>query len=221
MVQTEFPDDYYTTVDEVTERLEDEEFLVEDEYTEHYECDFCSRGVPYQKEPRVAMYFSDTVMLVTTPEDQIINQESILTHMATYCEECSHKLLFFPMYGATEARAMATITKTREYHNVEFTDISMADDGIPWDPIEAYERVTEIGIEAMVEEADDLSWGPENFVTLLMSLTRNMDIRDLFGADGEIDPQKLGEARERLQEVSQEYARKGMNKQTFKDIVQG
>lgn len=221
MVQTEFSDDYYTTVEEVTERLENEEFLVEDEYTEHYECDFCSKGVPYQKEPRVAMYFSDTVMLVTTPEDQIINQECILTHMATYCEECSHKLLFFPMYGATEARAMATITKTREYHNVEFTDISMADDGIPWDPIEAYERVTEVNVNDMPVGNDDFNWGPENFVTILMSMTHNMDIRELFSADGEIDPQALGKARDGFQRVVEKYAEKGFSKQTFKDIVQG
>ena len=225
MVQTEFPDDYYLTTEQLKEKFSETGVRVEQGYEQHYECDFCSKGVPYSKEPRVALYFADRMIFEDNPRAKIINERNVLTHIATYCEECSSRLLLFPHEGTTEARAMVTITEDYQYEDIKFTDISPKDDGIPWDPLELQAKLTGIprdGQKAIGAQSDVL-WGPENFVVIFMSMTNNMDIREVYDYEGNIDPQVLGRARKELEKVQDEYV-KGLSKgksskRTYQDIV--
>jgi len=219
MVTTEFNDSYYTTVDDIRDELTSSHPRIGDPDKDHYLCDFCSKGVPFSKNPTVAAYLADYVPIPTNNTGRMVNRTRTITHIATYCEDCSHKLLFFPHKTTCEARVYLTFSG-REVTDVEFTDVSNRDDGIPWDPIELTERITAVPAESFAESAQDTNMSPENVMTFFMSLNTEVDPRQLFEADGTIKPKPLGRARKRFRKIAEE-SEGDLDRDKFKERVRG
>lgn len=99
-------------------------------------CDFCAANVAYSNTPRVAQYVTDRVLNPGHPVWQSKMREhpgkQPLTPLATYCEDCAARRLYFPCEGFNEARVFFTLKEDRTMSNPEVTDVSSADDGIPW-----------------------------------------------------------------------------------------
>jgi hypothetical protein len=109
--------------------------------------------------------------------------------------------------------------------NVEVTDLSPRNDGIPWDPKELSERITQIQWEqqlfvTMLSGQDNL-WGPENMVTFFLSSVDEVDIRQLVKWDGSLDPKLLGQARRKYEEFRKKMSKGGRSRKKFRDHVRG
>lgn len=220
-----FPEDYYATVELLEDEYEGEEFPAHYEDKSHFECDWCSKGVAYASNPRCGHYMSDRVAHSATPRARTINQSGTLSAMGTYCEECSQRLLLFPCRGYTEVRLFFDLDEDRIMQNVEVTDISARDDGIPWDPAEVSEQITNIPIDEHASASEDVMMAPENIVTWLLSISSEIDVRELVQYDGSLDPKALGRARrahEQYLKKMQKYGNdRAEHKRQFRDHVQG
>lgn len=214
------------TVAEVIEEFENHDFLPADPSKDHFICDFCSKGVNYSAEPRVGQYISDMVL---NPENPVYQQATDpkdgsrpLVPLASYCEECSEQKLLFPCRGYAEVRLFFDLDEDKVMRNVEVTDVSPEDDGIPWDPKDLSERIMETSFESsMVISAlmgKDL-WGPENIVTFFLAFVDGVDIRQLVNWDGSIDPKVLGQARSSYEDVQKKLQREGGSRKNFRDHV--
>ena len=226
MTEPNVPDDYEEVVAKLEETMEGNPFFAANPRQDHYLCDFCSKGVPYAKEPRVAMYMSDGVCHDETPKAREVNRKRLPTPMGTYCPTCSHRLLFLPCEGYGEFRVFFKMrddpdTATARLEDVTVTDVSPRDDGIPWNPNELHERIKGVEIEKIAAMDDEeLLMAPENIVTAIMSVTKGVDIREMVNPDGSLDPQKLGEARQRFSEFAEKMSRGEWSRQTFRAIVE-
>lgn len=214
MSDLEFPDDVEWTVESVEDALMDTEHSspVSDE---HWLCDWCSKGTSYQGGCEGWHYMADDV-LGDLPDARLIHEKRPLTTLAAYCTECGNERLFFPAEGYTEVRVYFELDEDHQYETVEVTDISPRDDGIPWNPKEVAERITQERFEDVAMLGDEL-WAPENMVTVFLSA--DIDIRDLVNYEGEINEKKLGSAREKWRQFQQEQAKHGMDRQHFRDSV--
>jgi len=105
--------------------------------------------------------------------------------------------------------------------NPEVTDVSSADDGIPWNPRELSEKITGVPWEANAILAGDELWGPENMVTVFLSMGSGIDIRELIKWDGSLDPQVLGHARREYRAFTRKMLEKGQTRTAFRDHVRG
>lgn len=206
MTNPEFPDDYYMTVEEFTEEFEGKKFIPVREGRDFFKCDFCSKGVPYAKEGEYGHYLADRVPHNNSQQSKMLNEKRTLATLATYCEECTYPMLFYPCRGYTEVRAIASISENLVYENVDVVDIAPEDDGIPWDPAEVSEKITGIPFEQHLSMVGDMLMGPENIVTWFFSISENIDIRELVDYDGTINPRYLGRARKEHQAFMEKYA---------------
>jgi len=213
------------TVGELTENFEGDDFLPSDPEKDHFLCDFCSKGVSYESNPRVGHYIADDVLNSEHPVWQKHGGSGTLVPLASYCEECSIRMLFFPCEGFAEVRVFFDLDEEKVKRNVEVTDLSPRNDGIPWDPKELSERITQIQWEqqsfvAMLSGQDDL-WGPENIVTFFLSSVNGVDIRQLVKWDGSLDPKLLGQARRKYEKFRKKMSKGGHSRKKFRDHVRG
>jgi hypothetical protein len=213
------------TVGELTEKFEGDDFLPSDPEKDHFLCDFCSKGVAYESNPRVGHYIADDVLNSEHPVWQKHGGSSTLVPLASYCEKCSTRMLLFPCEGFAEVRMFFDLDGEKVMKDVEVTDLSPRDDGIPWEPKELSERITQIQWEqqsfvAMLSGQDDL-WGPENMVTFFLSSVDGVDIRQLVKWDGSFDPKLLGQARRKYKEFSKKMRKEGHSRKKFRDHVRG
>lgn len=218
------PDDYYMSVEEIIEDAEGKTFRPHaDDDEHHWLCDWCSMGVSYAKEPRIANYMADKVADQETRHGQHINSERKLTMLASYCPEHSHERLLFPTTEATEVRLMFTVNEDRTITDAEVTDVSPEGDGIPWNPRELAEKITEAPYEqmAVLSSANDMVMGPENILTYFDALGTGVDIREMVDWEGNIDPKALGRARKKLDEVKERRMKEVGDRQAFRDRVRG
>jgi hypothetical protein len=222
-----FPDDYYTTVEEFTDALDGIEFHVDDPSKEHFFCEFCAKGVSYNSEPRVAQYWTDRVCHENTHKGIEVNTTRKLTPMATYCEDCSSRLLFMPCEGYTEVRVYITLKETDIHDsamikNPEVTDVSAESDGIPWRPNELVEEIMGVGIgEVAVSGPDSVTMAPENMVTVFNSFGDGIDIRKMAQADGSFDEDLIEQARRDYAEFASKMSESGYDRRSFRDHVRG
>lgn len=215
------PDDYYISESSFIKILDGAEFLA-DGTDDHFQCDFCSKGIAYTSVPRVAMYWSDRVLSTTTPKARRINRERKLSPMASYCPECIESypmnLLLFPCEGFGELRSFVTVTDDRHMTDPEVTDFSEHDDGIPWDPKEFSEEITDVPFEMndMLAGGEGMLWAPENMVTFFLSVADGVDIRELIKYDGSYDPRLLGQARRKYEEFQRSMRQHGHERGAFR-----
>lgn len=222
------PDEHinrHWTVGELVEEFEGRDFLPSDPEKDHFLCDFCSKGVAYESNPRVGHYIADDVLSSDRPLWQQSESDGAIVPLATYCEECSTRKLLFPCEGFAEVRMFFDLDGEKVMKNVEVADLSPHDDGIPWDPKELSEQITGIQWEkssfvSMVLEKGEL-WGPENMVTFFISSVNGVDIRQLVKWDGTLDPKLLGQARRKYKEFSKKMRKGGHSRKKFRDHVRG
>lgn len=215
-----FPDDYYTTVERLTDEYEGGKFHAYQPNAAHFECDWCSKGVAYKSKPRVGHYMADRVLNPTTPKAKQVNRQRRLAPLATYCEECTSYNLLFPCKGFTEVRLLFDLDENMVMQNVDVTDISAEDDGIPWDPRELSEKITRVPFtENALFAGLDHIWGPENIVTVFLSIGAEIDIRELVKWDGSLDPQLLGQSRRKYQDFREKMGQHGHDRRAFRDHV--
>jgi len=209
MNDVEFPDEYYMNVELLKEQYEGKEFPAHYEDKNHLECDFCSVGIPYKKEPRVGHYLADKVVIETSEQQRMLNEQRVLSSLATYCQDCSWDNVYFPAKGFTEVRAFFTIDENRIMRDFEVTDISPVDEGIPWNPEELLERITQhssVSFKRFVEASEgEFMSGPENIVTFCFALG-DIDLRALVNWDGSINEKELGQARRKYEKLVQNRA---------------
>lgn len=217
MPDPEFPDDYdrWSVDDLETEFIGREHENPESD--RHWLCDWCSKGISYTGGSTGWHYMADDI-LGDLPAAREYHKKRPLGLLAAYCDDCGNNRLFFPCEGYMEVRARFELNDDREYTDVEITDISPHDDGIPWDPKEVAEEITEIPFDAVAAMGEEL-WAPENMLTVFVSA--DIDIRDLVNYKGEIDRQKLGAAREKWEDFQREMAESGHDRQHFRDSVRG
>jgi hypothetical protein len=213
----ELPPTHPLTAEEFLAVMEGHAFPAAFPEKDHFECDWCSKGVPYKKRPRVGQYLSNRVPHDRTEKARTLNKRGVLTPMATYCEDCTTKRLLVPAEGYTEARLLVTISESQTMTNPELTDVSPADAGIPWSPEDVFEQISQLPYGKFVEKSD-VTMAPENLVTWFLASGPNIDIRELIQHDGSLDEQKLVQAREAYR---QWMANAPESREEYRDRVRG
>lgn len=217
------------TVAQLVEEFDGHDFLPFDPDKDHFLCDFCSKGVAYQSNPRVGHYIADTVVNTNHSKWQKAtdphSHHRPLVPLASYCEDCTTRRLLFPCEGVAEIRMLFTLTEERTITNPEVTDVSGRDDGIPWEPKDLSEQITGVPWEqnellAALAGKDQL-WGAENMVTFFLSIGGGVDIRELVQWTGSLDPKVLGLARKEYQHFAEKMRRQGHSRKAFRDHVRG
>lgn len=209
------------TVGEVEKEFEGKPFLNDVEGAK-FLCDFCSKGVSYSRRKTVTGYIADDILNPDHPKWP--RGQRPLVPLATYCPECSTHRLLFPCEGFAEIRYRFTVDDDGIFRDVEVTDISPRDDGIPYDATEVSEQITGVPWEhqslvSMVARGD--MWGPENFITFFLSSVDGIDPRNLIRWDGSVDPQQLGLARRKYENFAEKMQRGGYSRTKFRDHVRG
>lgn len=218
MSDPQFPDDYYLTAKQLIDDFEGDEFTASNPATDHFECDWCSIGVAYESNARVGMYVADRVLKDGRAVSRKLNRAGKLVPLASYCEECTTRLLLFPCRGFTEVRLRFDLGADRIMRNVEITDISPRDDGVPWEPRDLAEQVMQMPFEQNALLSGFL-YGPENMVTMFLSIGDGIDIRELVKYDGSYDPRLLGQARKQYDEFDKKMRAADFDRVAFRDHV--
>lgn len=208
-------DDHVTdvvTVGDLEAFYEGRDFVTAHPSKNHFICDWCETGVPLTTSKRLSQYIVRNVINDENPIwQQIIGRSGTrpFAPMAAYCTDCTTRLLLLPCEGYTEVRLAFDIGDDGTYRNVEVTDFSPAEDGIPWNPAELYEQITRVPFhKALLTEARGAElWAPEDIVRIFQSMGPNLDIRNAIRADGSFDPRELDRAREAFDELVQELER--------------
>lgn len=213
------------TVAQLLDLYDGHTYETKHDHPDRFICDFCAAGVAYSSSPCVAQYVTDRVLNPDHPVWQSKIREHPgkrpLTPLATYCEDCAARRLYFPCEGFNEARVFFTLEEDRTMSNPEVTDVSSADDGIPWNPRELSQKITGVPWEANAILAGDELWGAENMVTVFLSMGSGVDIRELVKWDGSLDPQVLGHARREYRAFTRKMLEKGQTRTAFRDHVRG
>ena len=220
MTTADFPDESKYTTEEIEGFFEGEELNSQMD-DEEFVCDFCSKHVVYQSKPDAGHYMADKVLFETNSKAELVNRERKLVPLATYCEDCTFEMLLFPCEGFTEVRLLFDMDSDGVIQEAEVTDVSGVDDGIPWNPVEVAEKVTQVPNELQQVFVGNDLWGPENVVTVFLSISPKMDIRELVGWDGELDPKALGKARREYEKFRQKMNQSGFQRSEFRDHVEG
>lgn len=220
------PDTHITenwTIAQLIDRFDGTTFKPSDPNPDHFICDYCATGVAYSSQSRVGQYISDRVL---NPEHPIWRsstkdhpEKQTLIPLATYCEDCATRRLYFPCEGFNEVRLFFTLNADRTMTSPEVTDVSPADDGIPWNPRELSEQITGLPWGENVVVSGKELWGPENMVTVFLSMGGGVDIRELVKWDGSLDPQLLGQARQEYKEFARKMLREGRTRTVFRDHI--
>lgn len=215
------------TVGQLIDAFEDADFLPFDPNKDYFLCDFCSTGVAYRSKPRVGHYIADNILNTNHPKWRNAtashSDHRPLVPLASYCDDCTTRLLLFPCKGFAEVRLLFTLSEERVITNPEVTDVSGRGDGIPWDPKELSEQITGVPWEQNALLAalagEDQLWGPENMITFLLSSVEGVDPRQLIKWDGSYDSKELGRARRKYREFVEKMRREGYSRRYFSDHV--
>jgi hypothetical protein len=214
------------TAKQLRESYEGEELVLMASDHERPECDWCSVGMRYETGPRVSQYIADRCIEHPSMNEKAryLNETRPFAQFATLCEECSTRRLLFPCEGYAEVRLFFTPEGDREsgftMTDIEITDHSDRDDGIPWDPKELVEAVTQEPFDTRTRRwaAGGGLWGPEDFVRIYMAGTDNRsDIRAVFDHEGNLDPKEVGRARREFQKRTSSHE----SRRDFRDRVRG
>jgi hypothetical protein len=219
-------DDHVTDaiiVGELEACYEGRDFIAADQSNDHFVCDWCAAGVPYTTDKRLSQYIVNNVINDQNP----IWQQSVaqagtrpFTPMATYCADCTTQLLLLPCEGYSEVRLAFDMGDDRTYRNVEITDCSPEEDGIPWNPADLSEQITGVPFHknALLAAAHGVElWAPEDMVRMFQSIGPHLDIRKAIRADGSLEPQALDRAREAYDEFTQALQRNNFSREWFRD----
>jgi hypothetical protein len=219
---TAFPDDYYTTVAELENYVEGQPHTPPERLhnARHWECDYCSKGWSYTGGSDAIGYLADRI-IGDSREANALRKQPRLTTLALYGTDhpWSRKLLF-PCEGFTEVRYTAHITEDGHYEDVEITDVSPADDGIPWDPRAVSEAITQVSYDALDAMGDE-RMGPENTVVWFLAISDECDIRDLVSWDGSLNGKELGRARREYEDFRTQLNAKDpqLSRQAWKETM--
>lgn len=163
-------------------------------------CDFCSERIRPNRE--IKLYLADRVLNPGVTSDGV-------ALLATYGPCCRRRMILFPHRGTTELLLSATVTPELTIEDVDVLDVSPADDGEPWDPIEVWNEVAPLDFAANARQAaamkgHPIMMGPEDVVNSLLKM--GVDVREVVDEDGQIvtDP----EMRKKWDEAMDETARK-------------
>jgi hypothetical protein len=221
-------DDHVTdtvTVGDLEAHYEGRDFTAAYPSKDHFICDWCATGVPYTTSNRLSQYIVNDIINDGNP----IWQQAIgpsgtrpFTTMATYCADCTTRLLLLPCEGYTEVRLAFDMGDDRTYRNVEVTDFSPEKDGIPWDPEELSEQITGVPFHKNVQFAAAKGaelWAPEDIVRGFQSIGPHLDIRKAIRADGSFNPRALDRAREAYDEFAQEFQHNDFSRKWFRDHI--
>lgn len=221
-------DDHVTdavTVSDLEAHYEGRDFIAPDPPKEHFICDWCTTGVPYTTSKRLSQYIVKNIINDQNPIwQQTITRSGIqpFAPMGTYCADCTTRLLLLPCEGYTEVRLAFDMGDDGTYRNVEVTDFSPAEDGIPWNPAELSEQITGVPFHknALLAGAQGAElWAPEDIIRIFQSIGPNLDIRSAIRADGSFDPRELDRAREAYDEFVQELQRNDFSQKWFRDHI--
>lgn len=173
-------------------------------------CDVCTARIAVADRPRISMYFSDNARFGTESYEQYVHQTYPMTAIQTYCEDCTVPELLFPCEGYTEARLLFTIDSDFQMTDVDVTDISGRDDGIPWDPFSLIEEIKGVSFEEEARHQRQqqggvvTGYGPEWVVTTILSLDSGIGIADLIKWDGSVNQDHLAYLRENFRELARQ-----------------
>lgn len=219
-------DDYVTdavTVGDLEAYYEGRDFTTAHPSEDHFICDWCATGVSYTASNRVSQYIVNNIINDENPFwQQIIAHSGTrpFRPMAIYCADCTTRRLLLPCEGYTEIRLAFDMGDDRTYRNVEVTDFSPDEDGIPWNPAELSEQITGIPFHkhALLTAAQGVElWAPEDIVLRFQTIGPDLDIRNAIRADGSLNPRALERAREAYDEFAQELKRKNFPRKWFRD----
>lgn len=221
-------DDHVTdavTVDDLEAYYEGRDCVLGDPSKDHFVCDWCEKDVPYPTNERLGLYLTNDVINDDHPSWRLMTVpvgSPPLVPIAVYCEECTTRRLLLPCEGYAEARLTFNIGEDKTSRDVEVTDVSPSEDGIPWNPAELYEQVTGVPFDknvllsALLTQGNEL-WGPEDVVRICQSIGAEVDIREVIRADGSLSPGALSQAQEAYTEFSREYQRNGCSRKWFQE----
>lgn len=219
-------DDHVTdgvTVSDLETHYEERAFAAAYPSKDHFICDWCSADVPYTTSKRLGQYIVNDVINDKNPiwQQAIVNSGTKpFTPMATYCTDCTTRLLLLPCEGYIEVRLTFEMGDDRTYRNVEVTDFSPENDGIPWNPAELSEEITRVPFHknALLAAGQGAElWAPEDIVRMFQSIGPDLDIRKAIRADGSFNPQELDRAREAYDEFVQELQQNDFSEEWFRD----
>jgi len=213
------------TVAQLLELYDGHTYETNHDHSDHFICDYCATGVAYSSNPRVGQYVTDSVLNPDHPIWRAAKrnhpERRPIIPLATYCEDCATHRLYFPCEGFNEVRVFFTLDDDRTMTNPEVTDLSPADDGIPWDPRDLSEKITGLPWEENAVVSGKEVWGPENMVTSFLSMAGGVDIRELVNWDGSLNPKLLGQARREYRAFAEKMLREGRTRTAFRDHVRG
>lgn len=192
----------------IEENLRGEQFNSSYSSDEHYLCDWCSKGVPYKKNPTISFYLCDS--LITGQEYKSVAM------LATYCEDCSSRLLYFPCRGYNEIRVVSTLNEDQIIQDPEVTDVSLKSDGVPWDPIDVHEKISGVPREVSMKQASEIEMAPENIITFLESILSEVAVTSIINPDGSIDREILNKAK---QEFREGIKKSGNDRSSFREMA--
>jgi hypothetical protein len=211
------------TVAALEAHYEGRDFTAADPRKDHLICDWCAKGVPYTTSKRLSQYIVRNVI----NDEHPIWQRAIariptrpFAPMGTYCADCTTRQLLLPCEGYTEVRLAFEISDDRTYRNVEVTDFSRAEDGIPWNPAELSEQITGVPFHenALLAGAQGAElWAPEDIIRVFQSIESNLDIRNAIRADGSFDSRELDRASDAYDEFAQDLQRNDFSRKWFRD----
>lgn len=222
------PDDHVTntvTVSDLKAHYEGDDFIPVDSSKNHFICDWCATGVPYTMNKRLGQYIVRDIINHEHPTWQeaiALSDTRPFVPIATYCPDCTTRLLLLPCEGYTEVRLTFEMGDDRTYRNVEITDISPEEDGIPWHPAELSEQITGLPFHenALLAGSQGVElWGPEDIVRVFQSIDPDLDILQAIRPDGSFNQREVNRAREAYEELGQGLKRNDFSREWFRDYV--
>lgn len=99
-----------------------------------------------------------------------------------YCSDCDREKIQFPANGVTELLAEADYTEDGVIENVSQRDVSLADDGIPWEPEDMFRLFFGEPISNMMPTGRNVNGGPEDVYDTLARV--GIDVKEIVNDNG-------------------------------------
>lgn len=216
-----------TAVEEWLNAMEDTRLSGWDPERGVYRCDFCSGTVhalkrgKYTDDRRITHYVSDKIL-----EPDGIKNPPGLSVLRSYCAECNRTRVQFPCQGFNEIMLSSYLRPDGAYTDWEIEDFSGANDGVPWDPREFFNSISEAidlpmtfkdwAIMGKLKTAEEdaggqtdpfqISQGPEDVIDHFLIL--DIDPREIVDEDGDvqISDEQAEELTEKIDERVEELS---------------
>lgn len=145
-------------------------------------CDTCT--TPFDTD-EVIMYFSSLDYSYPDPHRDIPQLMRIYPPDKSLCKCDGHDQIRFPCEMANELLVLGTLTGGA-IHPSRVLDHSPEGDGIPWDPIEVWQRIVGDDIRETSFDVEAHGCGPEDIVENLAQLVE-VEIADVVDYTGAIE----------------------------------